>query len=423
MSRLALWLGGLIVLLVVPLIVPPGWVVVLSKMLIAALFALAFNLLSGQAGMLSFGHAAYFAVGVFATLHLMQAAEAGLNVPTPLMPLAGMAAGLICGVICGVFATLRSGVYFSMITLAIAELFYNLAPNLEGLFGGEGGISSLRQPFAGLTFGSDREVYYLVAAWAVAGMALMYFYTRTPFGRLTIALRENEQRVRFLGYNTYHSRIIIFTISAMFSGLAGGLLAVTNESGNYVLFETNTSATVVLHAFIGGAGVFLGPAIGAILLTGFAHLVSDATPLVLLYQGAIFMLVMVFAPKGLAGAAMSLREPLRSGRWRSLILPAFAVASATLAIAASFVLAMELLERFFSTQYAARVQSGHGLIPIQYLGYDWGVRSPLTWAVPIGLALVGILLMRFGVGMSRRALRMAASQPAVKFGFVLGAKR
>ena len=403
MRALYVAVGSLALLAIMPWIVPAAWVVVLSKMLIAALFALAFNLLAGQAGMLSFGHAAYFAAGTFGTLHLMQAAEAGLGVPTPLLPLAGMLVGLVCGLVCGIFATMRSGVDFSMITLAIAALFYNLAPNLDGLFGGEGGISSFRLPWAGITFGSDTEVYYLVAAWTALATALLYFYTTTPFGRLTIALRENEQRVRFLGFNAYYSRILVFSISAMFSGLAGGLLAVTNESANYVLFETGSSAAVVLHTFIGGSGVFLGPALGAVLLTGFSHVVSDATSLVLLYQGVIFILIMVYAPQGIGGALVALKEPIMSGRWPRLVAPFGTVLAAALAATVAFVFTVELLERFFSTEHMSRMQREQTLLPVEFAGHLWHVLSPLTWGIPVVLAIVSAALFKVGVKRSKSA--------------------
>lgn len=153
---------GLVALVLAPTVLPDATLGALGKALVAALFALAFNLLAGQAGMLSFGHAAYFALGAFATVHAMVWIEGGLiTLPTPLLPLVGAGAGLLAGAVAGYFATLRSGVYFSMVTLAISELFYTLAPNLSGVFGGETGITSFRMPFGPWTFGTEAEVYGL----------------------------------------------------------------------------------------------------------------------------------------------------------------------------------------------------------------------------------------------------------------------
>src|SRR5690606_9395797 len=260
MTRLILVVVVLVALLAGPVFMGPALQNAMINMLIASLFAVAFNLLMGQAGLLSFGHAAFFGVGAMATLHLMLAIEDGvIAFPTPLLPLAGGLVGLGVGVIAGYFSTQRSGVYFALVTLAIAELFHSLAPHWDGVFGGEAGLSSMRMPWNGLTFGSTLEVYYLALAWVGASIGLLWLYTLTPFGRLTLAIRDNEQRVRFMGYNVHTTKVVIFAISAAFSGVAGGLLAVSNETANYSLFSTYMSAQVVLHTFVGGATVFFGP--------------------------------------------------------------------------------------------------------------------------------------------------------------------
>ena len=393
----------LMVLVALPFITPANWVFVLTKVLIAALFAMAFNLLSGQAGMLSFGHAAYYAVGAFATLHLMQAIEAGWRLPTPLTPAAGALVGLVVGAVCGAFATLRTGVYFSMITLAIAELFYSVAPDLADTFGGEAGLSSMRMPWLSFNFGSDRQVYFLVLAWtALAGFGL-HFFTLTPFGRLAVALRENEQRVRFLGYDTYRARIVVFTLSAMAAGLAGGLLAATEESANYGLFATNTSASVGLYAFIGGSGVFFGPALGAALLTLFAYAVSDLTIMLPLYQGVVFILVMVFAPRGVGGIIAAHGEPWRAGWWPRLIGPYLLALIPAASLTAALILVIELLQRFFSIDYTGRLSAVAAFPPVQFLGWAWRPFAPMTWLAPLLLAALGAALLRPTIRLVRRA--------------------
>ncbi|MDW7749157.1 MAG: branched-chain amino acid ABC transporter permease, partial [Halomonas sp.] len=150
--------GTVAAMLALPAVLSPAWLGVASNMLIAALFALAYNLLIGQGGLLSFGHAAYFGIGSFATIHAMVAVErGGLWLPTPLLPLAGGVAGLLIGAGAGYFACKRSGVYFAMVTLAIAELLHALAPNLSSVFGGETGIFSMRQPWLGVDFGSSHH--------------------------------------------------------------------------------------------------------------------------------------------------------------------------------------------------------------------------------------------------------------------------
>lgn len=396
-GRSLLLIGAVLAALVaVPPFLGLGWQNALVGVLIASLFAVAFNLLMGQAGMLSFGHAAYFGVGAFATLHLMLHIEdTGLGFPTPLLPLAGAAAGLVVGVVAGYFATMRSGVYFALVTLALAELLHSLAPHWEGLFGGEAGISSMRMPWGGIVFGSTLEVYYLALAWVVASIGLLWAYTRTPFGRLTLALRDNEQRVRFMGYDAHATKVVVFAISAMFSGIAGGLLAISNETANYTLFSTHVSAQVVLQTFIGGSTVFYGPILGAGLLTLFAFVVSDVTRSWLLYQGLIFVLVMLYAPNGIGGIIEAHARHWHRIRWSELAGPyALAVVSAAL-IAAATVFVIEAFEVLFSDEYAVarRDAAGAGLPPFELFGVTWSPLGPLTWAVPVALAALGGALL------------------------------
>lgn len=396
LGRVRSWLGLAGVLLtLLPFALSPGATGAATSMLIAALFALSFNLMIGQGGMLSFGHAAYFAVGAFATVHAMMAVERGsLWLPTPLLPLAGALAGLVVGAVAGYFATLRSGVYFAMVTLAIAELFHTLAPNIVGLFGGESGLSAMRQPWLGLTFGSAREVYGLVLGWAVlAGLAL-YLYTQTPFGRLTLALRDNERRVAFLGFNPHRSKVLIFTISAMFAGLAGGLLAVANESANYVLFGLGYSANVVLHTFIGGSTVFLGPALGAALLTLFGYVTSDLTRLWLLYQGLLFVVVMMFMPLGVGGFALEKAKTARSADVsRSAVVYGLRVPALGL-VAAGTVFVCETLGVLLSRDYLAQTERLGKMLPISVFGRGWMPNAPITWLAPLALFALGLLLLR-----------------------------
>jgi len=216
---IVLLLAALGLLVILPLFLSPNLLNAAIKMMIAALFALAFTLAMGQAGMLSFGHAAYYGLGAFAALHLMRAVEQKLfGFPTPLIPLAGALAGFVFGLAFGWFATQRTGVYFSMVTLALAELLLTLAPTWNALFGGESGIATMRGPSWGVSFGSDADVYYLTLAWFVVSAWCMWAFTRTPVGRLALALRDNEQRVRFLGFNAHVARTLIFAISCLFTG-------------------------------------------------------------------------------------------------------------------------------------------------------------------------------------------------------------
>ncbi|KAB0619932.1 branched-chain amino acid ABC transporter permease [Castellaniella defragrans] len=410
-TRVILLCAGVAALAAVPLALPDGLVNAAISMLIAALFACAYNLLCGHAGMLSFGHSAYFGVGAFATIHAMNALGGTGLLPTPWMPLIGAAGGLLAGLAAGWFSTQRTGAYFAMITLAIAELLHALAPQLRSVFGGEAGISSMRMPAWGLSFGSIAEVYYLTLAWVLASLALLYLLTRTPLGRLALGLRENGHRLRFLGYDVHCIGVLVFALSGMFSGIAGGLQVLSNESANYVVFDTSLSAAVVLNTYIGGVHAFLGPALGAALVTFFGYAVSDLTQSWLLYQGALFVLVIMFMPTGLAGllelaGGFAKRYGLRA------VAPAaglYLLAGAGCAAAAVFL--TELLQRLFSQDYRslARAAGAWEWPAIALFGREWSPTGVLTWLVPAALAALGWLCWRAA---SAAAGRLRDAAPA-----------
>ncbi len=382
---------GVALLAGVPFLLSQGLVNAAIQMLIAALFACAYNVLCGQAGMLSFGHAAYFGIGAFATVHAMNAFGGTGLLPTPLMPLAGAVAGLVIGAIAGWFATQQTGTYFAMITLAIAELMHALAPHLKSLFGGEAGVSSMRMPAMGFDFGSTTQVYYLTLAWVLVSLALLYLYTLTPLGRLALGLRENGHRLRFLGYDVHRMSVLVFAISAMFSGIAGGLQVMSNESANYVVFDPAVSAAVVLNTYIGGVKVFLGPALGASLMTFFGYAVSDLTRSWLLYQGILFVLVMMFMPQGLAGL-FGMAGNLRRRFGMAALLPvALLAAAAAVLLTAGTALTVELLQRVFSQDYRALAAANPGAAwpDIALYGLRWSPGAVVTWLVPVSLLALG----------------------------------
>lgn len=386
---------GMAILAWLPWLLSMGLLNAAIQMLIAALFASAFNVVCGQAGMLSFGHAAYFGIGAFATVHAMDALGGTGLLPTPLLPLAGAAGGLLLGLVAGWFSTQRTGTYFAMITLAIAELLHSIAPHLKSVFGGEAGVSSMRMPSMGLTFGSTTEVYYLTLVWVLVSLLLLFLFTRTPVGRLALGLRENRHRLAFLGYDTHRLSVLVFSVSAMFSGIAGGLQVINNEAANYVLFESTLSAAAVINAYIGGVGTFLGPALGAALMTFFGYAVSDLTQSWLLYQGIVFVLVMMFVPQGLAGLIGTTAVLWRRfGLWRLLpVLLGFTGGALVLGSGTAFL--VEMLRRLFSRDYRAMLPADPEAVwpAITLYGADWSPAALVTWGLPVALLVVGGVLV------------------------------
>lgn len=390
MKRIFLFAVLIVILALAPSYLTPALLNAAIQMLIAVLFATAFNVLAGQGGMLSFGHAAYFAIGTFATIHAMNAVDGMGLLPTPLLPLLGALAGCLLGIVAGWFSTQRSGVYFSMITLALAELLHALAPHLKGVFGGEGGVSAMRMPAWGFDFGTSTEVYYLTLIWALIAIALLFYFTRTPLGRLCNGLRENTNRLRFLGYNVHRLRVIVFTISATFAGLAGGLQAMHNEAANYVLFDMTLSTQAVLFSYIGGIGSFFGPALGAAVMSFFGYAVSDLTRSWLLYQGIIFVLVMMFLPSGLFSI---LQWWQRSSLRHNIAVLVGALITWTVGViagAAGIVLIVELLGRILSPDYHTSPDAAWPAI--QLFGQEWLPGSVMTWVWPVLLVVIGVMI-------------------------------
>jgi branched-chain amino acid transport system permease protein len=261
------------------------------------------------------------------------------------------------------------------------------------LVGGESGISAMRMPAWGLDFGSSTQVYYLVLAWVLVSLLLLHFHTQTPAGRLTLGLRENSHRLRFLGYDVHGLGVSAFAISGLFSGVAGALQAMSNEAANYVVFEASVSASVVLNSYIGGVGVFLGPALGAALMTFFGYVVSDTTQAWLLYQGVLFVLVMMFMPEGLVGlGAAATRRVRRLGAARALPL-LLVWLLAVLLLAAGAVFLVELLQRLCSHDYRAMAAMAASLPPVSMFGASWEATGLATWAWPLGLLVLGTTLL------------------------------
>jgi ABC-type branched-subunit amino acid transport system permease subunit len=270
----------------------------------------------------------------------------------------GAACGLVFGVVAGWFATQRSGTYFAMITLAIAELVHALAPHLKGLVRRRG--RRVDHAHAGLGPGLRLDhagvLPHAGLGAGVGGLAVpVHAHAAGP---AHLGLRENSHRLRFLGYNVHGLGMLVFAISAMFSGIAGGLQVVSNESANYVVFDPALSASVVLNTYIGGVKVFLGPAFGAALMTFFGYAVSDLTQSWLLYQGILFVLVMMFMPSGLTGLFTAPPAPAPAPRHRAVLPLACDVDRRGLLLSRAGV-RVELLQRAFSQDYrAGRMQRG-----------------------------------------------------------------
>ena len=308
-ARWVIWGLFALVLLIAPKVFNSNLsVTMLSQMGVAIIACLSYNMLLGQGGMLSFGHAVYTGLGAYIAMHALNAAGSGaLPVPVTLIPLVGGLGGMSFAILFGYVSTKKSGTTFAMITLGMAELVFAMSLMFSEFFGGEAGVSGNRMvgsAFMGITYGPQIQVYYLTAAYTLVCVALMYAFTRTPLGRILNAVRDNPERVEFIGYNTQHVRYLAFIIAGFFAGIAGGLASINFEIVTAEVVGSGRSGAYLLFTFLGGATFFFGPIIGAVLMVLAFVLLSELTKAWLLYLGLVFLFMVMYAPGGISSLIM-----------------------------------------------------------------------------------------------------------------------
>ena len=322
-GRWVIWSLFAIVLLLAPRLFTSNLsVTMLAQMGIAIIACLSYNMLLGQGGMLSFGHAVYTGLGSYMAMHALNAVGAGqLGIPVSLLPLVGGLSGMFFAVLLGFVTTKKAGTPFAMITMGVAELVFAMSLMFSEFFGGEAGISGNRvvgQPFMGITFGPQTQIYYLIAVYTFVCVALMYAFTQTPLGRILNAVRDNPERVEFIGYNTQRVRYFAFIIAGFFAGIAGGLGALNFEIVTAEVVSAHRSGAYLLFTFLGGATFFFGPILGAILMIIAFVLLSELTKAWLLYLGLVFLFMVMYAPGGLASLIMMNLRVAKFGKLRQI---------------------------------------------------------------------------------------------------------
>ena len=388
------WLAAAIAAGALPLVFNSGFALtVLNQIGVLIVFALAYNMLLGQGGMLSFGHAIYFGLAGYATAHFINAMGEGTipYFPISLVPLLSGVVGLGFGVLIGFVSTRRAGTVFAMISLGFAEMVTALTLILVVFFNGEEGIQTDRfvgpEPF-GITYGPDIQVYYLIAAWCLLSAGAMYALTHTPFGRMCNAVRDNPERVQFIGYNTQRIRWQAFSASSFFAGVAGGLHAINLEHVGFETVGIAQSGLVLFMVYIGGARYFVGPILGAILITLLNSVLSDLTEAWYLYLGIVFILIVMFAEGGLAGLLL-MHGPIwryRPGLLRGMALP---YASALGASVLAGVGAVGVIEMLYH-----RSTGVPGVGEFLLFGIEVDAAGPTPWVVCVLAGGAGIAWCR-----------------------------
>ncbi len=386
LGRWLVWGGFALVLLLAPMIFSSGSSLsLLSLMGTTMIFALSYNMLLGQSGMLSFGHAVYSGLGAFFAIHAINLAGSGqLPVPLTLIPLVGGIAGLLFGVLFGYVTTKRSGTAFSMISLGIVELVFACSLMFPGFFGGEGGVSADRvfgKPLFGISYGPQIQVYYLIAGWLFICTAAMFALCHTPLGRIANAVRDNPERAEFIGYDTHHVRFLMLALSAFFAGISGGLAAINFEIVSAENVSAARSGAVLLFTFIGGVGVFAGPLLGAVVGVLLTMLLPEFTKAWLLYLGIFFILIVMYAPGGLAGLLLMNLRLAAAGKLRQVLPAMLLIAAAALVSLLGMVMLTEMT-------YQWSLEAAQGM-SVTLFGWSLDASRPGSWLLGAALFVAG----------------------------------
>jgi branched-chain amino acid transport system ATP-binding protein len=270
-----------------------------TEVVIFAMACMALNILVGYTGLVSFGHGAWFGLAAYAAAIMQREHFAGQF----LAPLAiGVGCVLILSWVFGFLILRRRGVYFSLLTLALSAMLYAVAFRWTELTGGENGLGGIVRPkLGGLSFENTNGFYAMVAAIGFVALAALWRFHRSPLGTVLVAIRENEQRARFVGYPTNRYKLVAFVMSAGLTGLAGVLLMFNNRMTSAEPISVAFSGELLAMVIIGGMRSFLGPAVGAIFFVIFRDSLSRVTENWLLYFGLLFVAFVVFSPDGLVG--------------------------------------------------------------------------------------------------------------------------
>ncbi|MFT4888828.1 MAG: branched-chain amino acid transport system permease protein [Pseudohongiellaceae bacterium] len=397
-----LWIAYLAALMGLPLIFDSILAIsIFNQMAIGIVFALSYNMLLGQGGMLSFGHAVYFGLGGFLAVHTLILIEfETVYFSIIFIPVIGGVIGLLAAIFIGSFSTRKAGTVFAMISLGIGELIAASSLIFSDFFGGEAGVSGDRTygpTFFGVDFTQNDQIYYVAAIWVFIATLFMYLFTQTPAGRMANAVRDNPERAEFIGYSSRRIRFISFCASGLFAGIAGGLFALNYEFITEENLNAATSGRVLLMAYIGGLGYFIGPIIGAVVLTLMNSLLSNYTELWMLYLGIMFLLTVIYLPRGFAGFIMMHQVAWINNRIKSLGIPYLLIGLPSLVLLASIIAMVEM--------------SDHEGEAFHYFGFELNPESFVTWGVVLVISLAAYAGVRAALPQLKQAWESANAVP------------
>ena len=299
----------------IPLVLKPYHVNMLTEIIVFALYAVSYNLLLGYAGLLSFGHAMFFGMGAFTV------AVSLIHIPgLSMWGAIGLALAMTTavGFVAGGLLLRHKGSYFALLTLAFNSLFYAVATKWHSVTGGDDGLSITRPElalgFTTINLAGIESFYYFTLVTVGAALVFCWYFTQTAMGKTVLMMRENEERMKFLGYNTNVSRLILFTFTGAVAGLAGAFYTLHFQFCSQSAISVDMTTTVLLMTFVGGTGTFWGPMLGAFVYVILQNYLSDITDRWPLFMGLIFVFMVLFIPGGLTQIIQSVKALLAGKR-------------------------------------------------------------------------------------------------------------
>ncbi|GAC1696523.1 MAG: branched-chain amino acid ABC transporter permease [Candidatus Limnocylindrales bacterium] len=305
--KIAAVVAGLIAALILPRLIYP---VLALEILLWGLFAMSVDLLLGFAGLLSFGHAAFWGIGGYAAALLARA----FQLPFPIAAAAGTVAAALLAVPIGFLSIRRRGIYFAMVTLAFAQLVFYLTNEWRSLTGGENGVQGVPRLLPGFSVGKSLDFYYAALPLVLVGFFVAYRVVHSPFGHVLAAIRDNEPRAQSLGYATWRYKLLGFVLSGALAGLAGSLFALGHGFASLELLHWTTSGEAVLMTILGGIGTLWGGLVGAAVVLLVRDTLSTASEASGVVTGTIFLVIVLAFRRGVLGTIGEKLTGLRDRR-------------------------------------------------------------------------------------------------------------
>ena len=387
-KRFALMMWGSIFLFIIstPMWFSRDWhLMVISQVGITIIFAISFNQLLGQTGLLNLGHSIFMGAGSYLTgLILLQINEGLLYVPLPILPLFGGLAGLMLAAIIAYFSVKRSGMIFAILTLAILEFVNSLSTSFPSVLGGMTIDRTLNTSSFNIDYGSNKVVSLVVMAWLFISVFISYYFLQTPLGKMCNAVRENLSRAEFIGYSSYMIRYLSFCFAGFLAGIAGTLFVINYELVSPEVFSLREAFNILCATFIGGTGYFLGPIIGASVFSLSGIALTRSTELWPLYQGILLMLFVLYLPRGLAGFFIDQKDIIKSRHKLGAIYHSFKI----IIPAIITLLSISWLVEYFNIILHHQERS-----ELVFLWTLFSISNPLNLFLAIFLAVFGIYFL------------------------------